>query len=54
VELFFTLNGALIRYLKCQKEDDNMMISQAQNTVNETVNETINDDDDNFNEETES
>ena len=49
VELFFTLNGALIRYITCQKDDE--MLSRQ---VRRTESGSIYDDDDTFNEETES
>ena len=49
VELFFTLNGELIRYITCQKDDD--ILSRQ---VQRTESGNIYDDDDDFNEETES
>ena len=50
VEFFFTLNSALIRYLTCQKEEENIMTRDTQRTVSGSVY----DDNDDFNEETES
>jgi hypothetical protein len=49
VEFFFTLNSALIRYLTCQKEEENLMNKDTQRTASVSVF----DDDDDFNGETE-
>ena len=49
VELFYTINSALIRYITCQKDDE--MLSRQ---VRRTESGSIYDDDDTFNEETES
>lgn len=50
VEFFFTLNSALIRYLTCQKEEENIIMKETQRTLSGSVY----DENDDFNEETES